>query len=101
MTAHHLVESMSYSVETRINSRQWRRVDRNIYIDQTSQQPNPLDCQIGRTIYEKFNTVVLLKEQMRITDPIWYKLLSNLQKGQMGARFENAAQTYYRWLAER
>jgi hypothetical protein len=39
---------------------------------------DPLDCQIGHTIYEEFDTVVILKEQMRITDPIWHNMLSNL-----------------------
>jgi hypothetical protein len=30
------------------------------------------ECQIGRAIYEQFNTVVILKEQKRVTDPVWH-----------------------------
>jgi PIF1-like helicase len=42
-----------------------------------------LDCQIGRSIYEEFKTVVILKEQKRITDPIWHNMLTNLRQGLM------------------
>ena len=44
---------------------------------------DPLECQIGRSIYEEFTTVVILKEQMRVTDPVWHDLLVNLRRGQM------------------
>ena len=40
-----------------------------------------MDTQIGRAIYEEFNTVVILKEQMRVTDPIWRDLLVHLRHG--------------------
>jgi PIF1-like helicase len=41
------------------------------------------DCKMGRAIYEHFETVVILKEQMRIKDPIWQSMLTNLRKGQI------------------
>jgi hypothetical protein len=40
-------------------------------------------CQLGRTQYEEFKTVVVLKEQKRITDPVWHEMLTNLRNGQM------------------
>jgi PIF1-like helicase len=44
---------------------------------------DPIDCQLGRTIYEEFTTVVILREQKRVTDPVWLQLLRNLRKGQV------------------
>jgi hypothetical protein len=41
------------------------------------------DCKIGRANYEQFETVVILKEQMRIKDPVWHSMLTNLRKGQI------------------
>ncbi|KAJ2999758.1 hypothetical protein NUW54_g6884 [Trametes sanguinea] len=29
------------------------------------------DCLLGRKLYEEFTTVIILKEQMRISDPTW------------------------------
>ena len=40
-----------------------------------------MDTQMGRAIYEEFNTVIILKEQMRVTDPIWRDLLIHLRHG--------------------
>ncbi|KAH9960376.1 hypothetical protein BGW80DRAFT_1147660, partial [Lactifluus volemus] len=40
-------------------------------------------CKSGRALYEAFNTVVILKEQKRITDPVWHKMLTNLRKGEI------------------
>ncbi|KAJ6479041.1 hypothetical protein C8R45DRAFT_762088, partial [Mycena sanguinolenta] len=40
-----------------------------------------LESKIGRTIYEEFSTVVILKEQMRVTDPVWRDFLSHLRVG--------------------
>ncbi len=40
----------------------------------------------GRLIYEEFNTVVVLKEQMRVTDPIWRDVLVHLRQGEMQTR---------------
>ncbi|KIL70017.1 hypothetical protein M378DRAFT_58263, partial [Amanita muscaria Koide BX008] len=34
------------------------------------------DRNVGRLIYEEFETVVILKEQMRVTDPVWQDLLT-------------------------
>jgi hypothetical protein len=44
---------------------------------------DPLDCQIGGAIYEEFDTIVILKQQMRVTDPIWHNLLTNLRNGEV------------------
>jgi PIF1-like helicase len=38
-------------------------------------------CKSGRVLYEEFETVVILREQKRITDPIWHTMLTNLRKG--------------------
>jgi hypothetical protein len=37
--------------------------------------------QIGRQIYEEFLTVIVLKEQMRVTDPEWNTFLRALRNG--------------------
>ncbi|PSS32096.1 hypothetical protein PHLCEN_2v2137 [Hermanssonia centrifuga] len=39
------------------------------------------DCKLGRRIYEQFQTVVVLQEQMRVTDPVWQDLLVHLRAG--------------------
>lgn len=44
---------------------------------------DPIECQIGRKIYEEFTMVVVLKEQRRVTDPVWHKLLINLRRGEV------------------
>ena len=38
---------------------------------------------LGRMIYEQFQTVVILTQQVRVSDPIWRKLLDHLRKGEM------------------
>jgi hypothetical protein len=38
-------------------------------------------CLLGRVIYEEFSTVVILKQQMRVTDLRWLELLTNLRHG--------------------
>ncbi|KAG8724803.1 hypothetical protein FRC09_013989 [Ceratobasidium sp. 395] len=38
---------------------------------------------IGRKIYESFNTVVILKQQVRVTDAVWQKFLSNFRVAQV------------------
>ena len=46
--------------------------------------PTALDSttsQIGRQIYEEFNTVVILREQKRIEDRIWHEFLQALRFG--------------------
>jgi hypothetical protein len=40
-----------------------------------------INCQLGRMIYEEFQTVVTLKEQMRVSDPVWQDFLVHLQYG--------------------
>lgn len=47
---------------------------------------DPMDAQIGRRIYEEFTTVVILKEQMRVTDPIWRDFLVHLRYGRVETR---------------
>lgn len=42
-----------------------------------------LECQVGRRIYEEFRTVVSLKEQMRVSDPVWRDLLVHLRYGKV------------------
>jgi hypothetical protein len=39
--------------------------------------------QIGRAIYEQFSTVVILKEQKRVSDPVWLDFLQHLRQGQV------------------
>ncbi|CAK5283389.1 unnamed protein product [Mycena citricolor] len=40
-----------------------------------------VDTKIGRTIYEEFSTVVLLKQQMRVMDQVWLDFLQHLRVG--------------------
>lgn len=40
-----------------------------------------IDAQIGRKIYEEFTTVVILREQVRVTDPEWRDFLRHLRDG--------------------
>ncbi|CAK5266163.1 unnamed protein product [Mycena citricolor] len=40
-----------------------------------------VDTKIGRAIYEEFSTVVLLKQQMRVTDQVWLDFLRHLRVG--------------------
>ena len=49
----------------------------------TNLTEDAIDCQIGQTIYKEFNIVVILREQKRVTDPVWLQLLRNLCKGQV------------------
>lgn len=44
---------------------------------------DPLERQIGRAIYEEFKSVVILKKQMRVTDPEWRDFLTHLRYGQV------------------
>lgn len=46
-------------------------------------QRDAVESQIGRCIYEEFNTVVLLKDQMRVHDPEWLDFLRHLRLGQV------------------
>ena len=41
------------------------------------------ESQVGRAIYEEFETVVVLKEQMRVTDNVWHEFLQHLRHGQV------------------
>ncbi|KAH7905226.1 hypothetical protein BJ138DRAFT_1017999, partial [Hygrophoropsis aurantiaca] len=38
-------------------------------------------CQLGQAIYEEFEIVVVLKEQMRVTDHVWRDFLDHLRHG--------------------
>ncbi|KAF8593953.1 hypothetical protein BDV93DRAFT_408186, partial [Ceratobasidium sp. AG-I] len=40
-----------------------------------------VDAGIGRTIYEKFDTVVILKKQVRVVDPVWRSFLGDVRRG--------------------
>ncbi|KZT22832.1 hypothetical protein NEOLEDRAFT_1035141, partial [Neolentinus lepideus HHB14362 ss-1] len=41
------------------------------------------DDRSGRLLYEAFNIVMLLKEQVRVTDPVWLDFLWHLRRGQV------------------
>jgi hypothetical protein len=41
------------------------------------------NSQIGRTLYEEFKTVAILKEQLRVTDDIWKEFLGRLRCGRV------------------
>ncbi|KIJ12590.1 hypothetical protein PAXINDRAFT_14515 [Paxillus involutus ATCC 200175] len=43
-------------------------------------------CQVGRTIYEEFTTVVILSQQMRVNDPVWIDFLQHLRHGRVQQR---------------
>lgn len=47
-----------------------------------SQNPRTTKSQLGRNIYLQFDTVVQLKQQIRITDVVWHDIL---QRARMGA----------------
>ena len=42
--------------------------------------------QIGRSLYEEFSTVVTLKQQVRVIDPVWNDFLRHLRHGQVEPR---------------
>ena len=42
-----------------------------------------VDAQVGRQTYEEFSTVVILKEQMRVSDPTWRNFLMDLRNGRV------------------
>ena len=44
---------------------------------------NSMECQISHASYEEFQTVVILKEQMQVMDPVWWDLLVHLRHGQI------------------
>ncbi|KAL6303026.1 hypothetical protein BKA93DRAFT_818191 [Sparassis latifolia] len=43
---------------------------------------DPPDFQIGHHLYEQFNRVVILREQVCVTDPVWMQFLRRLRHGQ-------------------
>ncbi|KAJ7649917.1 hypothetical protein FB45DRAFT_1075708, partial [Roridomyces roridus] len=40
-----------------------------------------VESHVGRAIYKELTTVVLLKQQMRVTDPVWLDFLRHLRAG--------------------
>ena len=46
-------------------------------------ETDSLQSQIGCSIYEEFKMVVTLKEQKRVSDPIWLRFLRHLRTGQV------------------
>jgi hypothetical protein len=42
---------------------------------------NSIDSQLSHAIYKQFNTIVILKEQMCMTDPVWKDFLTHLCHG--------------------
>ncbi|KIL57191.1 hypothetical protein M378DRAFT_30506, partial [Amanita muscaria Koide BX008] len=51
------------------------------------------DCQLGRVIYEEFSAVVILREQMRVTDPVWQDFLHHLRYGRVQERHMQIVQS--------
>ena len=47
--------------------------------------PDIHNAQIGRTLFEQFETVIHLDEQMRITDPLWNSILTRARTGECTA----------------
>ena len=45
-----------------------------------------IPAQVGRKIYEEFSTIVILKEQVRVTDHIWRDFLDHLRYGRVEPR---------------
>ncbi|TFK78127.1 hypothetical protein K466DRAFT_457325, partial [Polyporus arcularius HHB13444] len=54
---------------------------------------DPPDRMLGRKLYEEFNTVVILKEQMRVTDPVWRDFLDHLRYGTVQKHHINMLRT--------
>lgn len=52
----------------------------NLYIP-TEDNDNVVQRQVGRQIYEAFKMVVILKEQKRVHDEVWYHFLRRLRNG--------------------
>jgi len=46
----------------------------------------PITYQVGRKIYEEFSTIVILQEQMRVTDYTWRDFLDHLRHGRVESR---------------
>ena len=42
-----------------------------------------INLQLGQTIYEEFQTVVILREQVCVTDAVWQDFLTHLRYGQV------------------
>ncbi|KIK13899.1 hypothetical protein PISMIDRAFT_17663 [Pisolithus microcarpus 441] len=53
-----------------------------LYMPGKPQNDNP-QAQLGRTIYEEFQTVVVLTEQIRVTDKVWQDFLRHLHMGRV------------------
>ena len=47
---------------------------------------DPMTSQVGRKIYEEFSTVIILQEQMRVTDHTWRDFLDHLRHGRVEPR---------------
>lgn len=56
-------------------------------------QTDSIGSQVGRATYEEFNTVVILKEQRQITDPVWHDFLKHLQNGSVQDEHLNMLRT--------
>ena len=56
---------------------------RQEYLYMSLHPKTSLACQLGHNVYQEFQTVVILKEQMRVTDTRWRELLTNLRYGRV------------------
>ncbi|KAI6120914.1 hypothetical protein EDD16DRAFT_1477906, partial [Pisolithus croceorrhizus] len=54
----------------------------SLYIPGNPRKDSTLS-QVGRAIYEEFQTVVLLQQQMRVTDEVWRDFLHHLRMGRV------------------
>ncbi|KIK14205.1 hypothetical protein PISMIDRAFT_17458 [Pisolithus microcarpus 441] len=53
-----------------------------LYVPGNAQRDSTLS-QVGRAIYEEFQTVVTLKQQIRVTDEVWRDFLRHLRMGRV------------------
>ena len=56
---------------------------RNEALFRPREPSDSIDVALGRKIYEEFTTVVVLKQQKRVTDPVWCDFLQQLRMGQV------------------
>lgn len=57
-----------------------------LYVSNNTSLGDKIDDCMGRVIYEGFTTVVVLKDQVRVTDPVWLDFLRHLRNGRVQQR---------------
>lgn len=58
-----------------------RRASSALYYPSDTTANESEDARTGRMLYEMFRTVVILRQQVRVTDPVWLGFLRNLRHG--------------------